>query len=176
MFESIFDPGSTQIVRKTSRIRSRYLLPMELLLFSTLITNAMGGVNWNGWFFYALISSGERLAWVGVVMLIGVAGFCVSVFEWLRGCKWEDGRLTLSVWLRSWFGFFAAAASLHSFKLSVQAASPGEQIYGLMWGCLITTFFALWVWWSNRRTYKVLSPKFHTSNLEARLEDRQPVF
>jgi hypothetical protein len=171
----MFDPGRTQIVRKTSRIRSRYLLPMELLLFTTLITNAMGGVNWSGWFFYALTQNGERLAWMMVVMGIGVCGAGVSAYEWLRGCKWEDGRLTLSVWLRAWFGFLAAAASVHSFKLSVQAAAPGE-FFGLMWGCLVTTLFALWVWWSNRRTYKVLSPRFHTSELETRLEERQPVF
>lgn len=151
--------------------RTRYLLPMELLLYAIVAHLAIVAVLPRGVIRTLLASWGMTAEWVASFGLIGAVGLTLAATEWFMGVGWRDHALEWSCRLRSWCAIAAAAAGVVCARISYKLDLPF--LLGL--SCFVI-LFALWSWWGNRRATILLSPEYSTTECEKRMGSERAYF
>lgn len=164
-------PTDTQVVKVIKKMRSRYLLPMEMVAFITLAVVGVGGEMGHGYLWHALAKPGdaEPLQWLLSIGVVGIAGMLVSAAEWWEGEGWENGRLRRWVYTRMWLSGLAFVMWLYAIY-EMMVIRDEQWLVTIILSALSICPFHLWSWWVNYRTHCVLNPRMRTSKLEARLE------
>jgi hypothetical protein len=163
-----FNPNDTQYVKRVARIRSRHMIPMEMLAFLTLMVAGLSGAFVNGYLHIVLSADGQALWWGLALMPIAGAGLIVAAAEWWIGHAWENGMLRGSIWVRMWLS--GLAFIMWIYVLYVMATLPSGPVTSMVISACFVSPFHLWSWWVNYRVHCALDPKMKTEKLGRRLE------
>ena len=163
-----FNPNDTQYVKRNATIRSRHMIPMEMLAFLSLLVGGIVGVTGPGYLHHLLSENGKVLEWGLTLMPIGLIGHFASSAEWCLGIDWENRRLRYSIWLRMWLS--GLAFIMWMISLYIMAALPGGGVTSMVVMAFFVSPFHLWSWWVNYRVHCALDPNMKTEKLGARLE------
>ena len=85
-----FRPNDTQHFKRIAKVRSRHMIPMEMLAFLTLLVAGWAGAFGPGYLHKILAQDDQALWWGLALMPVAGAGYAVSVIEWWiggRGCR-----------------------------------------------------------------------------------------
>lgn len=146
--------------RRTAR--SRYLLPMELLLAVVMVVVSAHGFLIKGEIERAAVS------WILGLGIVGGVWFHVAAIEWCEGFTWSLERLRKWVYLRKWLAIISIAVWCYVIDTLLNVEEP-SRLAVLFVGIAAIVPFHVWSWWVNYRTWVVLNPKFSTKKLEAQL-------
>ena len=163
-----FRPTETQIYRTGARLRSRHMIPMEMLAFLTLVVAGASGTFGPGYLHFVLAADGQALWWGLFILPIALLGVSISSAEWWIGVEWENGTLRHSIWLRMCLS--GLATIMWAYILYVMATLPGGPITSMVASACFVSPFHIWSWWVNYRVHCALNPKMRTANLGRRLE------
>ena len=164
-----FRPNDTQIHKRVARVRSRHMIPMEMLAFLTLLLAGAAGVFGDGWLHHQLQANGKVMEWGFALIPLGVLGTFFSAAEWWLGAAWENGLLRHSIWIRMWTSGIAFVMWI--IVLYMMAELKGGPVTSVVWSAIAVAPFHLWSWWVNYRVHCVLDPHMKTEKLGARLEN-----
>lgn len=170
-----FNPTETQVVKVIKKMRSRYLLPMEMVAFAVLTVLGLRGGFGQGYLHSLLERPGdaEPWSWLLSVGLIGIFGMLVSASEWWFGMGWDNGRLRRIIYTRMWLSGLAVVMWLYAVY-EVALIQDRWMMLSVVWSAIAVCPFHSWSWWVNYRTHCILNPKMRTSHLENRLETHRP--
>ncbi|HEX6992391.1 MAG TPA: hypothetical protein VF151_10915 [Gemmatimonadales bacterium] len=170
-----YRPSDTQVVKVIKRMRSRYLLPMEMVAFAMLSVLGLRGGLGAGYLHQLLDRPGdaEPWSWLLSVGLIGFCGIAVSSAEWWLGESWDNGLLRRVIYTRMWLSGLAFVMWLYAVY-EVAVIQDHWVMLSVVWSAIAVCPFHLWSWWVNYRTHCILNPTMRTSRLENRLESRPP--
>jgi hypothetical protein len=163
-----YRPNDTQVYKRVARVRSRHMIPMEMLAFVTLLIAGAAGAFGDGWLHYQLKLNGKALEWGLALIPIAATGTFFSAFEWWLGVDWENGRLRHSIWIRTWCSGLAFV--MWFYVLYVMADLQQGAISSMVWTACAVMPFHVWSWWVNYRVHCALHPAMRTEKLGARLE------
>lgn len=151
---------------------TRYLIPVELLVYAMLFVLALGGAFGSGLLHETLLDRDESVTWFLVIGSISLTAFGVSLSEWLWGSDWEDRQLRRWLILRKWAALLGMV--ICSYALFTMIQTPrGLHVFVVAWGAAVMGVFLGWSWWVNFRAETVLDPKLPTSHLEDTLASRR---
>lgn len=163
-----FNPSETQIHKRIARVRSRHMIPMEMLAFITLLLAGVTGAVGPGWLHDKLARADLGAEWGIALIPIATAGVIFSAFEWWGGQDWQNGLLRYSVAARMWASGLAFVMWLYA--LHAMAALPDGPVTSVVLSAIAVSPFHLWSWWVNYRVYCVLHPTMRTEKLAHALE------
>jgi hypothetical protein len=166
----MFEPSSTQFVRAEKKHRFRYSLPVEVLLYVYLAIMALAGGVLPGSLHDTLLLRGENLPWLFMVGGIAAGGLLVSGAELLCGACWVNARLRNFAQARMWFNVLAITVWVYIVCTILLLRDP----FGVTALMLIAVLLSAYHAWSAalcKRLHFILSPQYHTTQLERRLEN-----
>lgn len=161
----------TPVAKIIKKMRTRYLLPMEMVAFITLAVVGVSGGLGGGYLWRALALPGdaEPAQWLFSLGTVGILGLVVSAAEWWEGEGWENGRLRRWIYTRMWLSGLAVVMWLYA-TYEMMVIGERHMLVTIIMSAVAISPFHLWSWWVNYRTHCVLNPHLRTSKLEARLE------
>jgi hypothetical protein len=163
-----FNPSETQILRRSPKIRSRHMLPMEMLAYLTLLLAGIAGAFPIGYLHRVIAEAGKATEWGFWLIPLAATGVIVSAAEWWLGWHWENGHLRISInarWMLSLLGVFCWGYITYV----MMGLESGPVTSMMISACFVSPFHA-WSFWVNLRCSTALDPKLKTSKLQARLE------
>lgn len=163
-----FNQNDTQHFTSKARVRSRHMIPMEILAFLTLMVAGYSGAFGQGYLNSFLEADQQALWWGLALMPLAGAGVLASSAEWWIGHSWENGLLRLSIATRMWLSGLAWV--MWMYTLYVMALLPQGPISSMVLSACFVGPFHLWSWWVNYRVLCALDPKLKTEKLGRRLE------
>ena len=163
-----FRPTETQIYKRIARVRSRHMIPMEMLAFLTLMVAGITGAFGPGYLHTILTRYDHALEWGFALLPIAGLGVIVSAGEWWLGTNWQNGILRHSIWTRMWLSGLAFVMWLYT--LYIMASVPSGPVTSMVISACFVGPFHLWSWWVNYRVHCALNPTMKTEKLGARLE------
>ena len=163
-----FKPTETVIIKRSAKIRSRHMIPMEMLAFLTLLMAGIAGAFPLGYLHYVLQEAEQAMAWGFALIPIALAGFVISTSEWVRGADWENGHLRHSIFWRQWASLIAFLMWFYTLW-AMAGLRHGPVTSMVITACFVSPFH-LWSWWVNMRVHTALNPKLKTDRLQKRLE------
>lgn len=161
-----FDPSATHVIRTENRLRSRHMLPMEMLASVALGLAGMSGAFPVGWLHVILERQGYALGWGLGLMPIAVAAFVVSATEWFWGSRWENGHLRFSIFARWWLSLLSAVAWLIVLYMMATITQP---VTSMVITAITFMPFHFWSFWVNLRVHTALDPTKSTERLKQRM-------
>lgn len=153
------------------KFRTRYLLPLEMLLAFMVFTLGISGGFGHGPLSVVLRARGEVYTWAILLGLIGTVWLCAAVIEWIFGLRWNASELRVAIWIRMWSAFLGVVAWVICGYVLVDAGHAGR-ILTYMMLAPAATLFCGWCWWVNYRTEVMMDPSLDTRALERRMEQR----
>lgn len=169
-----FDPCNTQYVKKVARVRSRHMIPMEMLAFLTLAVAGMSGAFGPGYLHYVLEREAQALWWGLFLLPIAIGGLIISAAEWWIGAGWENGHLRMSIAVRMWAS--GLAFLMWMYVLWVMATTKDGAVTSMVITACFVSPFHLWSWWVNFRVHTALDPNLKTERLGRDLESTRHRF
>lgn len=151
--------------------RTRYLLPMEMLLYSVVAYMAVVAIVPRGVIHRLLKSWDMTTEWGVSFGLIGGIGFLLATTEWFFGVAWARRRLEISCRLRSLCAVAAVAAGGTCVAVCVRM----NLIFLTGLGTFVV-LFSLWSWWGNKRAAIFLSDKYDTRECEEEMGRKRAYF
>lgn len=164
-----FYPNNTQYVKRTAKVRSRHMIPMECLAFIMLAMVGYSGTFGTSYLNYVLTAEGQALWWGLFILPVALCGWGAAGVEWWLGTRWEGEVLFRSITIRmllSGLAFFM----WFFYILYVMATIEGGPIMSVVYTAFFVCPFHLWSWWVNLRAHCALNPNMRTENLGRRLE------
>ncbi len=163
-----FNPNSTQYVRTSARLRSRHMIPMEMLAFLTLLLAGVAGAFPLGYLHKVIARADLVGEWAFFLIPLAATGFIISATEWFWGAQWENGILRTSIqarWAASLLALFA-----WGYIVYVMLGLKDGPVSSMMISACFVGPFHFWSFWVNLRVATALDPKLKTEKLKARLE------
>ena len=155
----------------TTKVASRFLLPLELFLGLTMVSWALSGGLARGYLYRLLERDGANLTWLVVLGVVGGLQMGWAMFEWALGREWT--LWTLKLWppsvhqsasLRATCAFFAGCVWLYICKLVLDG--EGMQSVTVLAILAPASFlFCCWVFVENLKVRCALDPQISTSTL-----------
>lgn len=161
-----FNPNSTQYVRTANRLRSRHMLPMEMLAAVALCLAGVAGAFPIGYLYKVLAQSAVALGWGLGLMPIAIAAFAISATEWFWGGSWENGILRTSIFARWWLSLLSAVAWLIVLYMMTTITQP---VTSMVITAITFMPFHFWSFWVNLRVHTALDPTKSTERLKQRM-------
>ena len=163
-----FRPNDTQHFKRIAKVRSRHMIPMEMLAFLTLLVAGWAGAFGPGYLHRVLAQDDQALWWGFALMPVAGVGFAVATAEWWIGSDWENGILRMSIGARMWLSFLAFI--MWMWVLYVMAVLTDRAVTSMVITACFVSPFHLWSWWANMRVLTALNPKLKTDKLTRDLE------
>ena len=163
-----FRPNDTQVYKRAVRVRSRHMLPMEMLAFGLLMIGGITGAFGPGYLHDVLLDHGKALEWGLALIPVPLLGLLAATSEWWLGIEWQNGHLRHSIWFRMWLSGLAFV--MWAYALYIMAALPGGGVTSVVVTACFVSPFHVWSWWVNYRVHCALDPAMKTERLGARLE------
>ncbi len=165
----MFQPNATTLFRADKKHRFRYALPAEVLLFGYLLVMALAGGLIRGSLYDTLLLHGSNAPWLMAVGVVAIAGLAIALLELRLGARWDNEVLRATAFARMWMNTFAILVWIYMVYLLAVLRDPFGAVPLALVGVLFGGFHA-WSALRCKRLYCILSPHFHTSELERRLE------
>ncbi len=165
-----FEPSHTIFLRKQKRTRARITLPMEMCLFSLLLSVTLAAGLGYGLIGKLLAESASDAVWLLTAGPIAVAGLVVATIEWGCGEKWDDAQVRRICLARKYLGL-GAIVMWSCLALIIYAAAGA--VAPALGQALVATVFHGWAVLLCKRTYVILTPGFDTRKLEDDLERKR---
>lgn len=162
-----FNPNSTQYVRTVNRLRSRHMLPMEMLASVALFLAGVAGAFPLGYLHKVLAAEDLAMGWGLGMIPLSVAAFVVSTTEWFWGAHWENGWLRGSIFARWWISLLSVVAWLAALYLM---AVLDRSVTSMVLTAVTFIPFHFWSFWTNLRVHTALDPSKKTERLKQKLQ------
>lgn len=147
------------------KIASRYLLPLELYLATTMIGWGLSGWLGKGGLWVALQANGQNLEWGSVMVAVGTSQLFAGVGEWRLGRDWCQRKLLLSVSNRSVCAALSTVIWFYAcYKILTLAGM--NNVVSLWIQAPVAAVFSAWVFIGNMKVRHILHPDVPTSRLE----------
>lgn len=172
----MIDSSATHVFRVEKKHRFRFSLPLEVAMFGFLLVMAIAGGFLHGPLRDTLIlRGGAHFAWFCIAGTVAMIGLAVSLAELLHGERLDCAAVRWIAYLRMWLNVMAIGAWIYMGMTVLQAHDPFGIAFILATGIWFSGFH-VWSAVLCKRLYIILSPGFHTSQLEARLARGDRVF
>jgi len=163
-----FRPTETQIYKHTVRLRSRHMIPMEMLAFLTLLLAGIAGAFPIGYLHSQIAGADKVGEWAFALIPLALTGYAVAAAEWWLGAAWENGHLRMSIAARAYLSL--GAMCLWGYIVYVMLGLENGPITSMMISAFFVGPFHFWSFWVNLRVLTALNPKLKTERLRQRLE------
>lgn len=147
------------------KIASRYLIPLEIYLASTILAWGLSGWFGQGSLWSALERSGQNFEWGAVMVTIGTLQVTASATEWLIGKGWCNRLLLVNVSTRAVASALATIVWFYAcYKL---VTLDGMEVVVALWAqAPLGAVFSAWCFVGNMRVRTVLHPEIPTRDFE----------
>lgn len=149
--------------------RTRYLLPLEMLLYLQLLQVGVSGWIGRGLLWETLQARGESLVWGAMYVPIPAVAFILCVLEWSCGKGWTRLLQRRVIVLRQYLALYSFVCWLLILYLLTHGTSTAWRAMSIVLEAPTMAAFSVWAWWVNARTSAILNPKKNTKRLEERL-------
>jgi hypothetical protein len=151
------------------KIASRYLLPVELLMATLMLSWGTSGWIGGGRLWNVLNQEDLNLQWGLALCGIGLASLSVSLAEWLAGRHWGPGLLLATTKARFWLALISMAVWIYVCYCIFMSRGAVIMVPSLSMQAPVAVMFSAWIAASNLKIAMLLDPKVPTNRLQRQI-------